>query len=167
MKPDLRFQFSGDTTTGVLTVRREFAARRALVWDCHTQSELLDKWFAPKPMTTLTKSMDFREGGHWHHAMIDTDGTHYWGRLDYVTIDPTTGYTTRDAFTDETGVPNAQLPISDWRTSFTDTDKGTLVENIIDYGSPEALQTVIDMGMQAGMTTTFEKLDELLDDMTQ
>ncbi|MBV7408109.1 SRPBCC domain-containing protein [Maritimibacter sp. DP1N21-5] len=167
MKPDLRFQFSGDMTTGVLTVRRDFAARRDVVWDCHTKSELLDKWFAPKPLSTMTKSMEFREGGHWHYAMIDEDGTHYWGRTDYKTITPTTGYTTTDAFTDETGAPNEEMPISQWSTRFSDEGAGTRVENVIDYGSPEALQTVIDMGMEEGIASTFEKLDETLAALTK
>ena len=47
MKTDLRFDFVVDMQKSSLTVRREFAAKRQLVWDCYTKQELLDQWFAP------------------------------------------------------------------------------------------------------------------------
>ena len=39
MKADLRFDFVVDMQKSSLTVRREFAAKRQLVWDCHTKRE--------------------------------------------------------------------------------------------------------------------------------
>jgi uncharacterized protein YndB with AHSA1/START domain len=71
MSNKLQFDFVVDKDNNTMTIRREFNAGRQRVWDCHTKSELLDRWFAPKPLTTKTKSMDFRAGGHWHYAMID------------------------------------------------------------------------------------------------
>ncbi|WP_323779787.1 SRPBCC domain-containing protein [Leisingera sp.] len=162
MKPDLRFDFIADMQKSTLTVRREFAAGRQLVWDCYTKAELLDKWYAPKPLTTKTQSMDFRDGGHWHFAMIDPEGTYYWSRTDYQTITPIEGYTAYDGFTDETGVVNPDMPRSHIRQAFTDLDGRTMVEMLVSYNSPEDLQKVIDMGMETGLASTLERLDELL-----
>ena len=78
MKHLLQFDFLADKEKNTLTIRREFMANRQLVWDCYTKSDLLDRWFAPKPFTTKTKSMEFREGGHWHYAMVEPDGKEYW-----------------------------------------------------------------------------------------
>lgn len=166
MKPDLRFDFIVDMQKSTLTVRREFAAKRQLVWDCYSKSELLDQWYAPKPLTTKTKSFDFREGGHWHFAMIDPNGTHYWSRTDYETITPIDGYTGYDGFTDETGVINPDLPRSHIDMTFTDKGEHTLTETVVSYNAPEDLQTVIDMGMEDGMASTLERLDELLTKLT-
>lgn len=164
MKADLQFDFLVDKENNTLTVRREFAARRQLVWDCHTKSELLDRWFAPKPLTTKTKFMDFREGGHWHYAMVDPDGQEYWGRFDYQTINPIDNYTALDGFCDESGTLNPELPRSSWDVTFTDAaDHRTLVQTIVSYKSADDLQKVIDMGMEEGMTSTLERLDELLE----
>lgn len=162
MRPDLRFDFIADMQKSTLTVRREFAAGRPLVWDCYTKSELLDQWYAPKPLITKTKSFDFSEGGHWHFAMIDPNGTHYWSRTDYETITPIDGYTGYDAFTDETGVVNPDLPRSHVNMTFTDKGEHTLVETLVAYNSAEDLQVVIDMGMQEGLASTLERLDALL-----
>jgi len=60
MTTELKFDFLEDKRKSSITVKREFAAKRQLVWDCHTKRELLDRWFAPKPLTTKTKHMEFR-----------------------------------------------------------------------------------------------------------
>lgn len=158
----LQFDFLADKENNTLTIRREFAAGRQLVWDCYTKKELLDQWFAPKPFTTKTKSMDFKNGGHWHYAMVDQDGNHYWGWTDYHNIQPIDSYETLDAFCDEAGEINTALPRAKWNVIFTDKGDNAIVETIVQYASLNDLETVINMGMQEGMISTLEKLDELL-----
>lgn len=167
MTPDLRFDFMADMQTGILTMRREFAAPRPLVWDCHTKSDLLDQWFAPKPMSTKTKSFEFREGGHWHYAMVDPSGTEYWGLVEYLSITPIERYRTRDHFADAEGVVNADLPGATWDVTFEDRETRSLVQSVITYASARDLQTVIDMGMKEGLASTLEKLDELLETLPE
>ena len=162
MKNNLQFDFIADKEKNTLTIRREFLAGRQLVWDCYTKRELLDRWFAPKPLTTKTKSMDFREGGHWHYAMVEPNGTEYWGFTEYVKIKPIDCYTALDAFSDADGQINKDLPRADWLVAFTDKDKNTLVETTVTYKSLSDLEQVIQMGMEQGMIATLEKLDELL-----
>jgi uncharacterized protein YndB with AHSA1/START domain len=162
MKPDLRFEFLADKDKHTLTVIREFAAKRQLVWDCHTRSEFLDRWFAPKPLTTKTRHMDFRAGGYWHYAMITPEGQQFWSRLDYQTIDPIDGYTAMDGFSDEAGKINPDLPRSNLDVTFADEGARTLVTTVVLYGSSDDLQKAIDMGMKDGIASTLERLDELL-----
>jgi len=162
MKSALQFDFLVDKDKNTITVKREFAANRQLVWDCYTKSELLDRWFAPKPFTTKTKSMDFSEGGHWLYAMVDPEGTEHWGRMDYVTIRPIDNYTALDGFCDETGELNEDLPRANWEVSFSDVSDHALVRTVVTYNSLQDLKTVIQMGMEEGLKSTLERLDELL-----
>ncbi|MGG1921251.1 SRPBCC domain-containing protein [Chryseobacterium sp. NRRL B-14798] len=162
MKHHLQFDFLADKEKNTLTIRREFMANRQMVWDCYTKSELLDRWFAPKPLTTKTKSMEFREGGHWHYAMVEPNGTEYWGWVSYHTINPIDSYTSGDAFCNEKGEINTHLPQAEWTVTFTDKNENTLVETIVHYQSLADLETIIEMGMEQGMMATLEKLDELL-----
>ncbi|KJS03996.1 MAG: ATPase [Flavobacteriales bacterium BRH_c54] len=162
MKSNLQFDFLVDKENNTLTIKREFAANRQLIWDCYTKSELLEQWFAPKPFTTKTKSMDFREGGHWLYAMIDPEGNEYWGRMDYIKIRPIDSYTGLDGFCNADGTLNLDLPRAPWDVTFTDKDKNTVVEIIITYNSLTDLETVIQMGMKEGFTISLENLDELL-----
>lgn len=162
MSAHLKFDFVVNKEKNTMTITREFAARRQLVWDCHTRSELLDQWFAPKPLTTKTKSMDFQEGGHWLYVMVDPSGPEYWGRMDYKKIRPIDNYTALDGFCNATGALNPDLPRAEWDVTFTEQGGHTLVHTVVTYPSPEAIQQVIDMGMKEGMTSTMERLDELL-----
>jgi uncharacterized protein YndB with AHSA1/START domain len=163
MKTNLQFDFLVNKENNTLTIKREFAADRQLVWDCYTKSELLDQWFAPKPFTTKTKSMDFSEGGHWLYAMVDPNGTEYWGRMDYEKIRPIESYSGLDAFCDENGNLNPELPRATWNVTFHDLDEHARVDTIVTYNSLADLETVINMGMQEGLTMTLESLDELLE----
>lgn len=162
MKPNLKFDFLADKENNTLTITREFAANRQLVWDCYTKSELLDQWFAPKPLTTKTKTMDFREGGHWLYAMVEPNGTEYWGRMDYETIQAIEHYSGLDAFCDANGVLNPDLPRANWDVTFKDLNEHSLVQTIVTYKSLADLETVIKMGMKEGLTSTLERLDDLL-----
>ncbi|MDM0078095.1 SRPBCC domain-containing protein [Variovorax sp. J2P1-59] len=165
MKVDVQFDFLVDKEKNTITTKRTFAAKRQLVWDCYTKSELLDRWFAPKPLTTKTKFMDFREGGYWHYAMVEPNGQEYWGRMDYQTIQPIDSYTSLDGFCDDTGALNPALPRSKWNVTFSDAGTHTLVETVVSYASAEALQQVMQMGLKEGLTSTLERLDELLLDL--
>ncbi|RZL39289.1 MAG: SRPBCC domain-containing protein [Rubrivivax sp.] len=163
MKPDALFDFTVDREQATIMVKREFAGRRQLVWDCHTRSDLLDRWFAPKPLTAQTRHMDFREGGHWHFAMVTPDGQSYWSRLDYVRITPIDGYDALDSFSDETGAVNTAMPQARWGVSFTESGpKQTIVSTAIRYASQADVEKVIAMGLKDGLTSTMQRLDELL-----
>lgn len=170
MRPDLRFDFVVDKDKSTITVKREFAAKRQLVWDCHTKRELLDQWFAPKPLTAKTRHMEFKPGGYWHYGMVMPDGQTFWSRLDYIAINPIDNYAALDGFSDEAGVVNADMPRARWDVSFTDAagngaSKRTLVTTVVKYDSADDVQKVIDMGLKDGMTSTLERLDELLEAM--
>nr|WP_268939777.1 SRPBCC domain-containing protein [Paremcibacter congregatus] len=99
---------------------------------------------------------------HWHYAMICPDGQAYWGYTEYLTITPIDHYTALDGFSDETGAINQALPRANWDVTFKDVSEKTSVETIIAYQSSEDLDTVIQMGMKEGMTSTLERLDEFL-----
>lgn len=162
MKNKLQSGFVVDRQNNTLTIVREFNADRQLVWDCYTKPELLEQWFAPKPFTTKTKSMDFRNGGHWHYAMVDPSGKEYWGYTEYHDIHPIDYYRTLDAFSDSEGTINEDLPKAKWHLTFRDRGENTKVTTVVTYKTLNDLETVINMGMEEGMMATLEKLDELL-----
>ncbi|MGG8495074.1 SRPBCC family protein [Tenacibaculum sp. TC6] len=162
MNTNLLFDFIVDKDKNTITVSREFMANHQLVWNCYTKSELLDQWFAPDPLTTKTKSMEFKEKGHWHYAMVEPNGTEYWGWTEYTAISPIDFYTTVDAFSNEKGEINHDLPKAEWKVSFTEKGNHTIVETIVYYKTLEDLETVINMGMKEGLTSTLNRLDTLL-----
>ncbi|SIT83675.1 SRPBCC family protein [Pontibacter indicus] len=162
MKKELEFEFSVNKENKTITVKREFAAELPLVWDAYTKSEILDQWWAPKPWKARTKTMDFREGGHWHYAMVGPEGEEHWALANYKTIDPKKRFTAFDGFADAEGVVNPDMPQSKWEVSFTPKDEVTLVENLITFDDLSQLETTIQMGFKEGLTMAMEGLDALL-----
>ncbi|MBL7949115.1 MAG: SRPBCC domain-containing protein, partial [Bacteroidia bacterium] len=54
-----------DLANRKLIIHRTFLGPIDLVWRAWTEKDLLEQWWAPKPFKAVTKSYDFREGGHW------------------------------------------------------------------------------------------------------
>lgn len=163
MKNALLMNFAVDKANKSITVKREFDAKLPLVWDAFTKSEILDQWWAPKPWKARTKTMDFREGGHWHYAMVGPEGEEHWAIANYESIQPQNGFTASDGFSDADGKINNEMPQSKWKSSFQDEGDLTLVTIRITYDDPEQLETTLQMGFKEGLTSAMEGLDELLD----
>jgi uncharacterized protein YndB with AHSA1/START domain len=162
MNSNSKTQVEKDFKEKSFLVSREFNAPLALVWRAYTESKLLDQWWAPAPWRAETKSMNFAVGGYWLYAMISPEGEKHWGRMNYIAIDYQKSFDLEDAFCDENGVVNAQLPASKGKNSFIPTTNGTKVQFKMFYESEVALQTVIDMGMEQGITACFEQLEILI-----
>lgn len=167
MESKTKTDFIVNKEKNTLTIKRDFSANRQLVWDCYTKSEFLEKWFAPKPLTAKTKNMDFKEGGHWLYAMIEPNGTEHWGRTDFTEIKPIDYYKSLDGFCDENGNLNPDMPRANWHVTFSDLNKNSKVETVIIYNSLKDLETVLEMGMKDGLSSTFERLDEILEPITK
>lgn len=162
MSKNLAFDFSVNGENNTITVKREFAAELALVWDAYTKSEILDQWWAPKPWKTKTKSQDFTEGGYWYYAMVGPAGEEHWAVAQYKDIKPQKSFKGLDAFADANGNINKEMPQSKWEVSFTDKGPITLVEFLITYDDLAQLEATIQMGFKEGLSMAMEGLDELL-----
>lgn len=163
MKTNLHFDFTVDKHQRTITVTREFDAGLARVWAAWTQAELLDKWWAPKPYRTQTKSMDFRTGGQWLYAMISPENEKHWSCVDYRSVAPQQRFSGIDAFCDENGNINQDLPRALWTNSFEANQGTTTVRIEITYDDLADLEKIIAMGFKEGFTMGLQNLDELLE----
>ncbi|HEX3101548.1 MAG TPA: SRPBCC domain-containing protein [Pyrinomonadaceae bacterium] len=153
-------EFIINKETRTVSITKEFDADRDLVWDAYTKAELLDQWWAPKPMTSRTKAMDFKVGGRRFYAMVSPDGQERWSVQKYTSITPKTNFKLFNAFADEN--ENLQLPGSDWNLTFSEQD-GTTTVNISIYNeSLERLERMIAGGFGEGTKMQMQNLDELL-----
>jgi uncharacterized protein YndB with AHSA1/START domain len=159
---NLSYNFVANKDKNTIEISREFAANVSLVWDAYTKSEILDKWWAPKPWKARTKKMDFREGGSWLYAMVGPTGEEHLALAEYQEVVFQKKFTGLDGFTDAEGNVNKDMPQSKWDVNFTDKGKITLVEFIITYPDLAQLEATIQMGFREGLAMAMENLDELL-----
>ncbi|MDO6432721.1 SRPBCC domain-containing protein [Flavitalea sp. BT771] len=163
MNSNLLFDFTVDKEKKTIHVTREFAANLTLVWDAWTKPELLDLWFAPKPYQTRTKSMDFREGGFWHYAMVSPDNVAHWNRTDYKKIEYQKSISALDAFADEAGNVNPDFPRSQFTNVFREDAFTTTVSITIVYQSLSDLEKVVQMGFKEGLAMTLNNLEQYIE----
>jgi len=154
--------FSQDLANNKLRVVREFDAPIDQVWKAWTDSNLLDKWWAPKPWKAVTQKMDFREGGSWLYYMQGPDGTQSYCRADFKKIVSNKSYVEDDAFCDENGNINNNFPVMHWKIEFSKTSTGTKVEVEITYDSPADMEKILELGFKEGFSSAHTNLDELL-----
>jgi uncharacterized protein YndB with AHSA1/START domain len=162
MTTNLLFDFTVNKEDNTLHIKREFAANLDLVWDAWTNPEILDQWWAPKPYRNKTKSMDFREGGCWLYCMVSPQNEVHWCKNDYLKIDAMKYYKGLDAFCDEDGKVNTEMPRTEWTNTFNEGQGKTLVSIVARYESLADLEKVIEMGLKEGFTMCINQLDELL-----
>lgn len=158
-------EFTVNKETKTVLITAEFDAERDLVWDAYTKAELLDQWWAPKPWTSRTKVMDFREGGRRFYAMVSPEGLERWSVQRYTSITPKTNFKFFNAFSDEN--ENLELPGSDWDLDFSEENGRTTVTVEIYNESLERLERMIAMGFKEGFTATLGQLKGLLAEMKE
>ncbi|MCH7409337.1 SRPBCC domain-containing protein [Belliella sp. DSM 111904] len=163
MKKAILFNFDVDKANNQIKVQRSFNAPRDLVWIAWTEAEILDQWWAPKPWNAKTKTMDFREGGHWLYAMVSPEGEKHWSRVDYIKIIPKEHFTAIDGFCDEAGDFNASLPRNKWENDFQDRGDETMVDMLLSFDSLEDLEKIIEMGFKEGFAAGLENLDQFIE----
>jgi uncharacterized protein YndB with AHSA1/START domain len=159
---NLLFDFTVDKTAKQVYVTKEFNAELPLVWDAFTKQELLDKWWAPKPWASKTKSMNFKEGGQRFYAMVSPEGEEHWSIQDFTSINPTTNFKFVDAFTDKDEIINSAFPSSEWNLNFSEQNNTTTVKITIRHKTLAALEQIMQMGFKEGFTMTLNELEILL-----
>ncbi|OXM13351.1 SRPBCC domain-containing protein [Paenibacillus herberti] len=152
-----------------LVLERTFQAPKSLVFKAFTEPEQLKQWWGPRGWTVTECTLDLQPGGFWHYCMKCVDenlgdffGMESWGKGVYEEVRPEEYFSYTDYFSDAEGMVNKELPSSFIMTTFKEQDGATKVLNRSRYGSPEELQTVLDMGMEEGIRQTWDRLEEYL-----
>jgi len=157
---DLLFDFTLDKSKKTVFITREFDADLSLVWDAFTKKEILDQWWAPKPLASKTKVMNFKVGGRRFYAMVTPEGQERWSIQKYTSISPKTNFKFLNAFADKD--ENPELPGSEWDLSFNEENGKTKVNVSIYNESLERMEKMIEMGFKEGLMMTLKSLEDVL-----
>ncbi|HZY79367.1 MAG TPA: SRPBCC domain-containing protein [Cyclobacteriaceae bacterium] len=151
-----------DLANNKLTLTRNFEADVETVWDMWTRSEMLDLWWAPRPWRAETKSQSFKPGGKWLYAMVSPEGERHWSCVEYTKIEKQKSFEGMDAFSDENGVINTEMPRTNWKVTFDATSKGTKITIVMTAAQGGHIEKLLEMGFEQGITMTMDYLDEYL-----
>jgi uncharacterized protein YndB with AHSA1/START domain len=159
---NLQFDFTVDKTNNMVLINREFAAELSLVWDAFSKQEILDQWWAPQPLVSRTKSMDFKVGGQRFYAMVSPEGQEHYSIQKFTSITPKTNLKWLSSFADKDGNINAEFPTSEWDLNFTEENGTTKVAIAIKHKTLANIEMLIQMGFKEGFTMTLNYLEKLL-----
>lgn len=162
MNSDLLFDFSVDKENKTIHIKREFDGELELVWQVWTTAELLDQWCAPNPYRTETKTLDFRESGFWHYAIVSPEGDKHWSRYDYTNIKPKKSITELRIFSDENGTVDPDFPPTECTTVFSEKDGRTLVTITERYNLSKVFEKMATTSHKKGFSSHLKNLDKLL-----
>ncbi|WP_312117451.1 SRPBCC domain-containing protein [Brevibacillus reuszeri] len=156
----------------VLVLERVFDAPRELVFQMFKEAEHLKRWWGPRGWEIPVCNVDFRPGGVWHYCMKCVDpnqgdfyGMESWGKGVYKEIVEPEMFSYTDYFSDAEGNINTELPATEVTLEFVEQGGKTKLVNRGEYVSAEALKTVMDMGMLQGITETWDRLEERLNEV--
>jgi uncharacterized protein YndB with AHSA1/START domain len=148
-------------------VTREFKAPRELVWQCHTDTKLFQRWIGGMPGWSMPVcEMDVRPGGKYRWSWrYDENGTGFGFFGEFKEVDAPSTMTQEEYFdpgdSDATGDMKADTPSIN-RTTFTEKNGITTLVVLIDYASKEVRDAAIDSGMTDGMEISYARLDTLV-----
>lgn len=155
-----------------LVLERVFAAPRELVFKAFSEAEHLKHWWGPRGWELTVCNIDFRPGGIWHYCMKCMDknqgdffGFESWGKAVYENIVQDEKIVYVDYFSDAEGNVQDGMPATLSSTTFLEEDGKTKVICRAAYDTEEALQKVMAMGMEQGITETWDRLSEHLESM--
>ncbi|MFC5447396.1 SRPBCC domain-containing protein [Paenibacillus aestuarii] len=150
-------------------LERVFDAPRELVFKAMSEAEHLKHWWGPRGWELTVCNVDFRPGGVWHYCMkcIDENqgdffGFEAWGKALYQEIEVAEKIVYDDYFSDAEGHVAEGMPASHITITFLEHEGRTKLISCARYESVEALQHVIQMGMEQGIRETWDRLDEHL-----
>ncbi|GIP22124.1 SRPBCC domain-containing protein [Paenibacillus sp. J22TS3] len=153
-------------------IERIFNAPRELVFKAFSEAEHLKNWWGPRGWTVPVCHVDFRPGGVWHYCMKCEDknqgdfyGMESWGKGVYHEIVNGEKIVYTDYFSDADGNEAPGAPSSTTTVIFEDADGKTKVTSRSKYDSIEAVKAVMDMGMEEGITQTWDRLEEHLQEI--
>lgn len=146
-----------------LVLTRTFDAPRELVFEAYSTCERLGEWWGPRSWPMAECTLEFREGGVWHYCLRGPgEGDESWGRAVFEEIVEPERIVYVDGFSDADGDPVEGTPETRSHVELADADGRTRLTVRAVYPSADELQQVLDMGMVAGITETFDRLDEHL-----
>lgn len=156
-------------SNATLTLERVFPTSKSTMWDAWTNADIFAKWWGPQGWATTVKHIDVTAGGSLLYGMKCEDqdqkdwyGKSAWGKFVYDAVNPQDNFGYTDYFCDEDGNVDDSMPVTTSQVIFEEVDGGVKVTNISTYASEEAFQQVLAMGMEEGITQTWDRLAALV-----
>jgi uncharacterized protein YndB with AHSA1/START domain len=152
-----------DARALTMTVDAEFDASPERVWQLWADPRQLERWWGPPTYPATFTKHDLAPGSRVEYHMTGPEGDQSRGFWDVLEADAPNRLVFRDGFANDDGTPNDALPRSEGRVTIEPIGDGRTrmsIESI--FPSREAMEQVLAMGMEEGLTQAVGQIDAIL-----
>lgn len=151
-----------DIDSRTITITAHFAAPVERVWALYADHRQLEKVWGPPshPATFVEHALE--PGGRMSYYMTGPEGERFGGWWEVTAVDEPRSFSFRDGFADADLNPVPDMPVSENVYAFEAADGGTRAVFTSTYATAEALQQVVDMGVEEGATGAINQIDAFL-----
>lgn len=152
-----------DTTALTMTIASEWDAPVARVWQLWADPRKLERWWGPPTFPATVVEHDLRPGGKVSYFMTGPEGEQHHGWWKVVAIEEPHRLDLQDGFAEADGSHNDALPTTQFTVTFIELPTGA-TRMVIEthFPSHEAMEKMIEMGMEEGMSAAMGQIDAIL-----
>lgn len=152
-----------DPAARTMVLEAEFPATPERVWQLWADPRQLERWWGPPTYPATVTGHDLRVGGRVAYHMTGPEGDQPRGYWVIDEVEPPHRLVFRDGFANDDGTPNTEFPESTARVTIEEVGAGRTrmsIESI--FPSSEAMEQVLAMGMEQGLTQAVGQIDAIL-----
>jgi uncharacterized protein YndB with AHSA1/START domain len=147
------------TDTQIL-ITREFDAPKHLVYKAWTTPELIERWWSGKRGEVTSVEVDLRVGGTWRYVMKANEGFEVAFHGEFREIVPNERIVATEVYEGASEAEGAgEAPFT--TVTFADVDGRTILTQLVECGTTEVRDAIIDSGMEAGMQEAMDELEQV------
>lgn len=151
-----------DIDNHTIVINAEFAAPVERVWALYEDPRQLEQVWGPPTYPATFVTHELRPGARTTYYMTSPEGERFGGYMEFTAVERPTSFAFRDGFADAEGNPNPQMPVAESTYVFESNGTGTKAVFTSVYESADALQVVLDMGVEEGATSAINQIDDFL-----
>jgi uncharacterized protein YndB with AHSA1/START domain len=150
-----------------LTVEAEFDASVERIWQLWADPRKLERWWGPPTYPATFTKHDLAPGGRVESHMTGPAGDQPHGYWDVLEVEPPRRILFRAGFANADGTPNTDLPINTIRVAIDRVAQGRTRMSIeIVFPNTEAMEQVLAMGTEEGLSQAVSQIDAILAEET-
>ena len=152
-----------DTDNLTMTLDAEFEASPERVWELWSDPRQLERWWGPPTYPATVTAHDLRPRGRVEYHMTGPEGDQPRGYWEIVEADAPHRLVFRDGFANADGTPNSDMPLNEVHVSIEQVGAGRTRMSIQSvFPDAAAMEQLIGMGMQEGLTQAVGQIDAIL-----
>jgi uncharacterized protein YndB with AHSA1/START domain len=146
-----------------LTIEAEFDASPERIWQLWADPRQLERWWGPPTYPATFTRHDLTPGSRVAYHMTGPEGDQHHGYWEVLETDAPYRLVVSDGFANADGTPDTDVPPGTMYVRIEDVGGGRTrmsIESL--FPSAEAMEQILAMGQEEGMTLALGQIDAIL-----